>query len=155
MKALFAEYSVPPLDVIIPVLERAGRGEQELTAQVYDSVVSLANGLKEVLGLKDKGMKALAKVWEVMSSFEGVKFEPIELSDSRFSFSISDCPMLHVGRDVSSNVKSKFCDLICAGGGKALMDTFLGEGRGTCTWDKCLIKGAGKCKLVFELVETG
>ncbi len=154
IKALFAKHSLPPFEVIIPILEKTGQGEEELTAQFYDSTVSLARGLKEILGLKDKNMKSLAKLMEVVLGFEGQKFEPIELSESRFSFSISDCPMLHVGRDVSSNVKSKFCDLWCGSGSKALMDTVLGKGAGACAWDKCLIKGAGKCKVVFESVKT-
>ena len=84
----------------------------------------------------------------------GQKLEPIELSDSKYSFNLPDCPMLHVGKNVSFNVKSKFCDLICAGPSRALMDITLGPNKGICRWDKALIKGAGKCNVVFELVKT-
>ena len=155
IKVLFAKQSFPPLEVIIPILEKAGRGEQELTAQVYDIESTLARGIKEILGLKGKDMKTLAKVVEIAFSLLGTKYEPIELSESRFIFSISDCPMLHVGKNVSLNVKSKFCDLICAAGAKAYMDTVLGQIRSRCFWDKSLIKGTGKCRVGFELVDTG
>jgi hypothetical protein len=154
IKALFAKYSIPPLEVIIPILEKSGRGEQQLTAQVYDTTTGLAEGIKEILDLKDKSMKALAKVEGVLLGSYGMKFEPIELSESRFSYSVPDCPMVHVGKDVSSKVKSKFCDLCCAGASKALMDSIFGQGRVSCTWDKSLIKGARKCKVVYELVKT-
>jgi len=154
IRALFAEHSIPPMEVIIPILEKTGRGEQELTAQIYNTYSSLIKGLKEILGLKDKNMKTVAKVWEAVLGFEGSKFEPIELTESRFSFSIPDCPMLHVGKEVSLNVKSKFCDLICTAGSRALMDTVLSPHKGNCTWNKALIKGAGKCTVVFELVKA-
>jgi hypothetical protein len=49
MKALFAEHSFPPLEVIIPILEKAGRGEQELATQIYDAHLALAEGIKEIL----------------------------------------------------------------------------------------------------------
>jgi len=153
IKILFTKHSIPPLEVIIPILEEAGRGEQELTAQVYDTYASLAMGIKEILGLQGNNMKTLAKVWEIIASFGGEKIEPIELSESRFSYSIKDCE-LHVGKSVSSNVKSKFCDLICTGGSRALIDTVLGPRRGTCTWNKALIKGVGKCTIVFEIVNA-
>jgi len=151
IKALLAKYSMPSLEVIIPILEKSERGQQELTTQVYDEIKSLAIGLKEILGLKDKNMRAVAKINEVMFSFEGQKFEPIELSDSKFSFSVSDCPMLHVGKNVSFDVKSKFCDLLCVGGSKAIIDVILGSNKATCTWNKALIKGLSKCTLVWEL----
>lgn len=153
IEVLFAKHSAPPLEVIIPILQNAGRGEQELTAQVYDTYANLASGIKEILGLKEENMKTLAKVWALLTSFEGTKIQPGELTESRYSFSITDCPMLHVGKDVSSTVKCKFCDLICAGGSKALMDTILSPKKGTCTWNKALIEGKGKCTLVFELVK--
>lgn len=155
IKVLFAKQSFPPLEVIIPILEKAGRGEQELTAQVYNTDSTLAKGIREILGLKGKDLKTLAKVVEIAFSFEGVKYQPIELSESRFSFSVLDCPMLHVGKNVSLNVKSKFCDLVCAAGAKAFMDTVLDQVRCRCFWDKSLIKGTGKCKVGFELVDTG
>jgi hypothetical protein len=78
VKVLFAKHSFPPLEVIIPILERAGRGEQELAAQMYDTHLALARGIKEILGLKDKNLKTLAKVWEVMNTFGEQRFEPIE-----------------------------------------------------------------------------
>lgn len=153
MRALFAKHSVPPLEVIIPILEKAGRGEQELTAQIYNTYTTVAMGIRQSLQLKGKDMKTLARLWEFLAGFEGQKFEPIDLADSRFSLTISDCPMLHVGKDVSSDVKSKFCDVVCTGGSKALMDNVLGPHRGTCTWDKALVRGAAKCTLVFESVK--
>lgn len=154
IRTLIAEHSIPPVEVIIPILEKTGRGEQELTAQIYNTYSSLIKGLKEILGLKEKNMKTVAKVWQIVLGFEGAKFEPIELTESRFSFSIPDCPMLHVGKNVSLNVKSKFCDLICTAGSKALMDTVLSPHKGNCTWNKALIRGAGKCTVIFELVKT-
>lgn len=153
IKALLNEFYFPPLEVIIPILEKSGRGEQELTAQIYNSYSSLAKDIKEILGLKDRNMKTLAKVFEVILGFEGTKFEPLELSESKFSLSIPDCPMLHVGKNVNFNVKSKFCDLICTVVSRALMDTLLSQNKGNCTWDKALIKGTGKCKLGIELVK--
>jgi len=139
IRALFSKHSVPPLEVIIPILQKTGRGEQELKALVYTAYVNVANGLREIMELKDNNMTTLAKVWEITSSFEGAKCEPIELTEYTFSFSISDCPMLHVGKDISFEVRSKFCDLVCTGGSTALMDTVLASNKGTCTWDKALI----------------
>ena len=153
IKDLFLKHSYPPVEVIIPILEKSGRGEQELSRQLYDTYVHLAIEIKEILGLKDKNMKTLVKVWGIITSFEGIKIQPIELDDSRFSFSVADCPMLHVGKDIPLNVKSKFCDLICTSAGKALLDTILSPYRGTLTWDKALIKGAGKCTITFESVK--
>ncbi|HVP41578.1 MAG TPA: hypothetical protein VMS95_06465 [Candidatus Krumholzibacteriaceae bacterium] len=152
LKALFAEHSTPPLEVIIPILEKTGQGEQELTAQIYDTYAAVTKEIMKILGLKQKNMKTVAKVWEIVNSFEKQPFEPIELTESRFSFSIPDCPMVHVGKDISQKVRSKFCDLICAGGSKAIMDNVLGPDSGVCRWDKALIHGAGRCTLVFELV---
>ena len=154
LRVLFAKHSPLPLEVIIPILEASGRGEQELVAQLYETYASLAKGVKEILGLNEKNMKTLAKTGEIVLSFEGRKFQPIELTDSRFSFSLSDCPMLHVGKGVSLDVKSRFCDLICTGVSKALMDTALGPHRGSCTWEKALIRSARKCTVVFELVKA-
>jgi hypothetical protein len=153
LKTLFAEHNVPPLEVIIPILEKTGRGEQELTTQLYDTYAKLAKKLMKILDLKAKDMKTLAKIWEIALSFEKQPFEPIELTQSKFSFSVPDCPMVHVGKNVSAKVKSKFCDLICAAGAKALMDTVLGPGRGVCSWNKALIQGAGKCMVLFELAK--
>jgi len=153
IKALIKKRSFPPIEVIIPILEKAGRGEQELTAQIYNTYATIAEGTTRILGLKDKDMKTVAKVFEIVISLEGLKLQPIELSESRFSFHLQDCPMLHVGKNVSFNVKSKFCDLICTAGSRGLIDTILGPQRGTCTWDKALIRGAGKCTTTFELVK--
>jgi hypothetical protein len=154
LKALFSRCSIPPLNVIIPILQKTGRGEQELTAHVYDAYVNIAKGLREIMAYNDNDMKTLAKVWEMAIGFEGSRFMPIELSESRFSFSISDCPMLHVGKDIRFEVKSKFCDLVCTGGSRGLMDTVLAPSKGACTWNKALIKGEGKCTVVFEIVRT-
>jgi hypothetical protein len=148
IKALLARHSFPPLEVVIPILEKAGRGERELASQLYETNISLAHGLKETLGLKDKNMKALAKMFEVLLGSYGQKFEPVELSATRFSLTVSDCPMMHVGKDVSTSVKSKYCDLICSAGAKAITATVLGT-ESTCSWDKALIKGTGKCKVIF------
>ncbi len=155
LRDLFSKHSIPPLEVIIPILQKTGHGERELTAQVYETYVNLAKGMKEILGYKDNSMKTLAKIWEMAISLEGGKFVPLELTESRFSFSMSDCPMLHVGKEVSFEVKSKFCDLICTGGSKALMDTVLAPSLGTCTWNKALVKGKGKCTVRFEVVKAG
>jgi hypothetical protein len=52
------------------------------------------------------------------------------------------------------NAESKFCDLCWVGSSKVLMDFILGQGIDTCTWDESLMKGAGKCKVVYELVKS-
>lgn len=153
IKELFSKHREPPLEVVIPILEKAGRGEQELTTQMYAMELGLIKGMKEILGLKENDVKAVAKIFGIMMSHFGQKFEPIELSESRFSVGILDCPMIHVGKNVSLNVKSKFCDLICSSGLRALKDAF-GQDSLTCSWDKSLIKGTGKCKVSFELVKT-
>jgi len=153
IKDLVAKHTYPPIEVIIPILERAGRGEQELTAQIYSTYATLAEGTTRILGLKDRDMKTVAKVWQILVSLEGLRPQPVELSESRFSFNLPDCPMLHVGKNVSFNVKSKFCDLICIAASRGLMDTILGSQRVTCTWNKALIRGAGKCTITFELVK--
>jgi hypothetical protein len=152
IRALFAKLSIPPLDIIIPILQKTGRGEKELTAQVYETYVNLAKRMREIMGYSDNSMKTLAKVWEMAISFEGGRFVPHELTESKFSFSMSDCPMLHVGKDISFEVKSKFCDLICTAGSRGLMDTVLAPSSGRCNWNKALIKGEGKCTVVFEVV---
>lgn len=150
IKNLLARHSVPPLEVIIPILEKAGRGEQELTNQMYDMHISITNGMKEILNLKDRDMKTLAKIFEVICVYSGQRIEPNELSQTRFSLSVSDCPMLHVGKNINTNVKSKFCDLCCSAGSRAIAGTVLGR-EVTCSWDKKLIRGAGKCTVTFEL----
>jgi hypothetical protein len=150
MKELYSKYPVPPIEVIVPVLEKAGRGEQELAKQLYDTYVNLATGMKTVLGLEEKNMKTLVRVWVMITSYEGMKIEPIEVSDSKFSFSLDDCPMIHVGKDIGLNVESKFCDLVCTNVAKALLDTILGSDMGILSWSKALIKGAGKCTVTFE-----
>jgi hypothetical protein len=154
IKGLFTKYSIPPLEVIIPVLQEAKRGEQELTNQVYNAYVNIAKGMRKIMGLKQNDMKTLAKIWEIAISFEGAKFQPVELTESKFSFSITDCPMLHVGKDISLEVKSKFCDLVCTGGSRALMDTILAPRKAVCAWNKKLIRGAGRCTVVFEFANA-
>lgn len=154
IKALFAQHSFPPVELVIPICEKTGKGQEELAVQVYDTFKSLADGVKEILDLKGRNMRTLAKMTEAVLGFYGQRLEPIELSDSKFSYSISDCPMCHVCSDVSLNVKSKFCDLYCTSGEKAFMDSALGENRATCTWDKALIRGAGNCTVTYELVKA-
>jgi len=148
IKTLLARHSFPPLGVVIPILEKAGQGEKELACQIHDTYASLANGLTQILDLKDRNMKTLAKMYEIILGHEGAKFEPIELSESRFSFTVSDCPMMHVGRNVGTQAKSKFCDLICGAAAEALVTTTVGS-ESVCSWDKALIKGTGKCKVSF------
>jgi hypothetical protein len=104
--------------------------------------------------LKRNDMKTLARVWEISTASEGMKMQPLELSESRYSFSITDCPMIHVGKNVSTNVKGKFCDIVCTAGSRALMDTILAPQKGVCGWSKTLIKGTGKCTVTFELVKA-
>lgn len=154
IKRLFAQHPYPPLEVIIPILEKAGRGEQELESQIYEIYCHLAKGIKEIMRLEGNDMKTLARVWEVATASEGMKMQPLELTESRFSFSITDCPMIHVGKNVSTNVKSKFCDIVCTAGSRALMDTVLAPHKGACAWSKTLIKGTGKCTVTFELVKA-
>lgn len=151
LRALFAKHQFPSVDVVIHVLERSGRGEEELMSQFYETEVSLTKGIMQVMGLKTRDMKTLVKVMEVVFIWEGQKFEPIELSDSKFSYAVPDCPMLHVGKDISTEVKGKFCDLFCTAASQAMMDTVLGKGKGNCRWDKSLIKGTGKCRLLWEM----
>jgi len=50
LRALFAKHSTPPLEVVIPILQTAGRGEQELVAQFYDSCTDLVKQITEILG---------------------------------------------------------------------------------------------------------
>lgn len=152
IKTLFAKHSFPPAELAIPILEKAGRGQQELAAQVYDTFRSLADGIKKILGLKERNMAALAKMTEAVLGFYGQRLEPIELSDFRFSYSVSDCPMCHVSKDVSPSVKGKFCDLYCTSMQRAFMDSVLGRDQADCIWDKALIKGARKCTVTYELV---
>ena len=154
IRDLLKKHQYPPLQVIIPILEKSGRGEQELATLISETDMTVIKGIKEILGLKDNHMKTLAKVLEIYLAFGGAEFQPLELTESKFAIAISDCPMLHVDKDVSLNVKSKFCDLICASGAKVIIDTILGPTRGVCTWNKALIKGTGKCTLAFELVNN-
>jgi hypothetical protein len=149
IRDVYSQYSFPPLEVIIPILQRSGRGEQELAKQLYERYANLTVKIRDILGLEKKSIKTLVKVWGVMASFEGVKIQPIELNDTRYSFSLTDCPMLHVGKNVDRKVKSQFCDLICNSASKALLDTILGSDKTTLTWDKALIKGASKCTITF------
>jgi hypothetical protein len=153
IRDLFSRHSFPPMEVIIPVLQKTGKGERELEAQLYQAYVDLARQIIEILGLKERDMKTMAKVWGIIASFEGIKIQPIRQDESKFSFSLSDCPMLHVGKSISYDVKSKFCDLICNSASKALLDTILDSEKATLTWDKALVKGAGKCTITFQLVK--
>ena len=152
IRELLKKHSYPPLEVIIPILEKSGRGEKELAAQISEIDLSVIKGIKKILRLKDNSMKTLAKILEIYMAFSGAEFQPVELTESRFVLTLSDCPMLHVSKEVSLDVKSKFCDLICASGANVMIPTVLGPKRVKCTWDKALIKGAGKCTLAFELV---
>jgi len=152
IRDLFKKHQYPPLQVIVPILEKSGRGEQELAVQITETDMAVIKRIKEILGLKENNMKTLAKVLEIYLAFGGAAFQPGELTESRFVVTISDCPMVHVGKDVALEVKSKFCDLICASAAKVIIDTVLGQKRGVCTWNKALIKGAGKCTLAFELM---
>jgi len=154
LRALFAKHQFPPVDVVIHILEKSGRGEKELMSQFYETEVSLTKGVMQILGLKTGDMKTLVKVMEVVFIWEGQRFEPIELSDAKFSYAVPDCPMVHVGKDISAEVKSKFCDLFCTAASQAMMDTVLGKDRGSCRWDKSLVKGTGKCKLLWEMAVT-
>lgn len=153
MKALITKHTYPPVEVVIPILEKTGRGEEELAAQVHEIDVSLLSGMMKILNLKEKNMRAVSKMFGVMMSSYGQKYEPIELSENRFSVSVSDCPMLHVGKNVSTAVKSKFCDVLCSSTAKAMAELVLGE-EGMCSWDKALIKGGRNCTVAFELVKA-
>jgi hypothetical protein len=151
LRDLFAKHPFPPVDVVIPVLERSGRGEAELFSQFYETETSLTRGIMQILNSKTKDMKTLVKVMEVVFSWEGQKFEPIELSESKFSYAVPDCPMVHVGKDISPEVKAKFCDLFCTAASQAMMDTVLGKGKAHCRWDKSLIHGGDRCSLLWEM----
>lgn len=151
IRALVKKHTFPPLEVIIPIIEKAGRGEKELETQFYETALSLMNGTRKVLGAKGKDMKTLAKLYEVLLAADGTRIEPIELSESKFRFSVTDCPMLYV-KGVSLEVKSRFCDLYCNAATRAMMDVMLDKGRAECSWDKALIKGGSKCSVLIELV---
>src|SRR5512136_1861119 len=153
MKALITRYTYPPVEVVIPILEKTGRGESELAAQVHEIDLSLLSGMMRILNLKERNMRAVSKMFGVMMSSYGQKYEPIELSEDRFSVSVSDCPMVHVGKNVSTAAKSKFCDVLCSSTAKAMAQLVLGE-EGRCSWDKALIKGGRKCIVAFELVKA-
>jgi hypothetical protein len=148
IRNLLVKHPVPPVEVAIAILKEAGRGEQELTTQLYDGSKAIARGVQAILNLKDSNMKTAARIFEIICVYGGQKIEPLELSDTSFSLRVVDCPMLHVGKDVGKEVKSKFCDLFCSAGSKAIFDAILGP-KCTCSWDKKLIKGAGKCTVTF------
>jgi hypothetical protein len=154
LRVLFSKHQFPPVDVAIAVLQKSGRGEQELASQLYDTYASLTKGIMQVMNFKTRDMKTLAKVMEITFSWEGQKFEPIELSDFKFSYAVPDCPMLHAGKNVSAGVKGKFCDLYCTSVSQAMTDTVLGKGKATCRWDKSLVISGKKCKLLWEKTET-
>jgi hypothetical protein len=153
MNNLLSKYTYPPVEVVIPILEKAGRGEEELASQIHETDMSVLTGLMKTLNLKEKNMRTVAKMFGVLLSYYGQKYEPLELSENRFCLSVSDCPMLHVGKNVGTAVKSKFCDLLCSSAAKAMATLVLGEA-GSCSWDKALIKGGRKCTVAFELVKT-
>ncbi len=60
LRDLFSKHSIPPPEVIFPILQKTGHGGRELTAQVYDTYVKIAKGMTEILGYKDHSMKTLA-----------------------------------------------------------------------------------------------
>jgi hypothetical protein len=153
MKALLTKHAYPPPEVVIPILEKAGRGEKELAAQLHEIDMSLLNGIMKILNLKEKNMRTVSRMIGVIFSSYGQKCEPIELSENRFRLSVSDCPMLHVSKNVSTTVKSRFCDVYCSSTAKAMAQLVLGE-KGSCSWDKALIKGGRKCTVAFDLVKA-
>jgi hypothetical protein len=153
MRTLLTKYTYPPVEVVIPILERAGRGEEELAYQVHEVDMSVLSGIMKILNLKEKNMRTVSKMFGVLLSYYGQKYEPVELSENRFCLSVSDCPMLHVGKNVNTEVKGKFCDVLCSSTAKAMAQLVLGQ-EGSCSWDKALIKGGRKCTVSFELVKT-
>jgi len=153
MRALLAKYTYPPVEVVIPILEKTGRGEKELAAQLHETDMSVLSGIMKILNLKEKNMRTVSKMFGALLSSYGQKYQPIELSENRFCLSISDCPMLHVGKNVNTAVRSKFCDVLCSSTAKAMTQLVLGE-KGSCSWDKALIKGGRKCTVAFELVNA-
>jgi hypothetical protein len=153
MRTLLTKYAYPPVEVVIPILERAGRGEEELAYQIHEVDMSVLSGIMKILNLKDKNMRTVSKMFGVLLSYYGQKYEPVELSENRFCLSVSDCPMLHVGKNVSAEVKGKFCDVLCSSTAKAMAQLVLGQ-EGSCSWDKALIKGGRKCTVAFELVKA-
>jgi len=97
IRDLLRKHQYPPLDVIVPILGKSGRGEQELAAQISETDSIVIKGIKEILGLRDSNMKTLAKMLEIYLDFGGAEFQPVALTESKFAIAISDCPMLHVG----------------------------------------------------------
>ena len=153
LRALLTKHTYPPPEVVIPILEKAGRGEKELAAQLHEIDMSLLSGIMKILNLKEKNMRTVSRIIGVIFSSYGQKYKPIELSENRFRLSVSDCPMLHVGKNVNTTVKSKFCDVYCSSTAKAMAQLVFGE-EGSCSWDKALIKGGHKCTVAFDLVKT-
>ncbi len=153
MRVLLAKYTYPPVEVVIPILEKTGRGEKELADQIHEIDMAVLSGTMKILNLKEKNMRTVSKMFGVLLSSYGQKYEPIELSENRFCVSVSDCPMLHVSKNVNVAVKSKFCDVLCSSTAKAMAQLVLGK-EGNCSWDKALIRGGRKCTVAFELVKT-
>ena len=153
MRALLTKYTYPPVEVVIPILEKAGRGEEELASQLHEIDTSVLSGIMKILKLEEKNMRTVSKMFGVLLSSYGQKYEPVELSENRFCLSVSDCPMMHVGKNVNTAVKSKFCDVFCSSTAKVMAQLVLGQ-EGDCSWDKALIKGGRKCTVAFELVKT-
>ena len=69
LRVLFKKYPFPPVDVVIPLLEKSGRGEQELFSQFYETEANLTREILEILNLKTRDMKTLVKVMEVVFSW--------------------------------------------------------------------------------------
>jgi len=153
MKTLLAQHTYPPVEVIIPILEKAGRGEEELASHIQEIDVSILSGLMKILNLKEKNMRTVAKIFGVLLSYYGQKYEPLVLAENRFSLSVSDCPMLHVGKNVNTATRSKYCDVLCSSTARALAKLVLGD-TSCCSWDKALIKGGRKCTVAFEFVKS-
>jgi len=77
IRDLFAKHSIPPLEVIIPILEKTGRGEQELTTQVYDTFTSLAKGIKEILRVERQKHGDIGKSLRSVLGYKWRKVSPL------------------------------------------------------------------------------
>lgn len=70
IRDLFTKRLALPLEVIIPILEKAGRSEKELTAQIYSYSTSIGEEIKEILGLTEKNIRTLAKLFEIFCGIQ-------------------------------------------------------------------------------------